>query len=189
MVTLFANTFKSLYNEHLMGSSAQYFYDIVVIVEIIKQGIKAGRKLKSTENKITRRRNDIKVSNVEGGYKSKKNYQTYNYQTSSSQISSITFTKPLMVNQPTNPPENRIENHPMRAYQRNQEQLLPLPMRLGEMDAKLLSIGHVAPLPFPPLNSHFLNWYKPYLTCEYHTVLISAQHSKGCSCSYSKHDE
>jgi hypothetical protein len=83
MVTLFANTFKSLYNEHLMGSSAQYFYDIVVIVEIIKQGIKAGRISKSTENKgFTRRRNDIEVSNVEVGYKSKKNYQTYSYQTS-----------------------------------------------------------------------------------------------------------
>jgi hypothetical protein len=34
-----------------MGSSAQYFYDIVVIVEIIEQGIKAGRISKSTENK------------------------------------------------------------------------------------------------------------------------------------------
>jgi spore germination protein GerM len=151
MVTLFVNTFKSLYNQHLMGSYAQYFYDIVVIVEIIKQGIKAGRKSKYAENKITRRRNDIKVSNVEEWYKSKKNYQTHSYQTSSSQISNITFTKPLMVNQPTNPPEKRTENHPMRAYQRNQEQLLPLPMTLGEMYAKLLSIGHVAPLPFPSL--------------------------------------
>ncbi|RYZ85331.1 MAG: hypothetical protein EOO68_30390 [Moraxellaceae bacterium] len=33
MVTLFANTFKAPYYEHLMGSSAQHFYDAVTIAE------------------------------------------------------------------------------------------------------------------------------------------------------------
>jgi hypothetical protein len=41
-------------------------------------------------------------------------------------------------------------------------------MHLGEMYVKLLSIGHVAPLSFPPLKSPFPNWYKPDQTCEYH---------------------
>jgi hypothetical protein len=41
-------------------------------------------------------------------------------------------------------------------------------MHLEEMNAKLLSIGHMAFLPFPPLKPPFLNWYKPDLTCEYH---------------------
>jgi hypothetical protein len=31
MVTLFANTFKSPYYEYLMVSSAQHFYDVMVI--------------------------------------------------------------------------------------------------------------------------------------------------------------
>jgi hypothetical protein len=39
MVTLFTDTFKSLYYEHLMGSFTQYFYDIVS-AERIEQGIK-----------------------------------------------------------------------------------------------------------------------------------------------------
>jgi hypothetical protein len=34
MVTLFANTFKSSYYEHLMGSCAQYFYDVVIAEKI-----------------------------------------------------------------------------------------------------------------------------------------------------------
>jgi hypothetical protein len=36
MVTLLANTFKSPYYEHMMGSSAQYFYDAIVIAERIE---------------------------------------------------------------------------------------------------------------------------------------------------------
>jgi hypothetical protein len=41
-------------------------------------------------------------------------------------------------------------------------------MPLKEMYEKLLRIGHVAPLPYPPLKPPFLNWYKLELTCEYH---------------------
>ena len=51
MVTLFTNTFKSLSYEHLMGSSTQIFYDVVVAAERIEQGIKASRILKPTEKK------------------------------------------------------------------------------------------------------------------------------------------
>jgi len=36
MVTLFANTFRAPYYEHLMGSSAQHFYNAVRIVERIE---------------------------------------------------------------------------------------------------------------------------------------------------------
>jgi hypothetical protein len=42
-------------------------------------------------------------------------------------------------------------------------------MLLKEMYAKLLSICHMAPLPFSPLKPPFSNWYKPDLTCEYHS--------------------
>jgi len=45
MVTLFANTFKSPYYEHMMSSSTWYFYDVVIIAERIEQEIKAGRWL------------------------------------------------------------------------------------------------------------------------------------------------
>jgi hypothetical protein len=117
---------------------------------------------------FTGKKKNVEVSNVEGGCKGKKNYQTQSYQTSTSQISNINFTKSLSVNQPTNPLENQAKNNPRRAYQRNQEQLLPLPIPLREMYAKLLSICHMIPLLFPPLKPLFLNWYKPDLTCEYH---------------------
>jgi hypothetical protein len=39
MITLFANTFKSSYYEHLMGSLSKHFYDFVHITERIEQGI------------------------------------------------------------------------------------------------------------------------------------------------------
>ena len=41
-------------------------------------------------------------------------------------------------------------------------------MPLGEMYAKLLSIGHVAPLSFLPFKPSFPSWYKPELTFEYY---------------------
>jgi hypothetical protein len=40
IVTLFANTFKSLYYKHLIGSS---YVVVVVIIEIIEQTIRASR--------------------------------------------------------------------------------------------------------------------------------------------------
>jgi hypothetical protein len=41
-------------------------------------------------------------------------------------------------------------------------------MPLKKIYAKLLRIGHVAPLPFPPLKPHFPIWYKPKLNFKYH---------------------
>jgi hypothetical protein len=40
MVMLFVNTFQSLYYEHLMGSLAWHFYEVVRIAERIEQVIK-----------------------------------------------------------------------------------------------------------------------------------------------------
>jgi hypothetical protein len=40
MVMLFATTFQSSYYEHLIGSSAQHFYEVVRIAERIEQAIK-----------------------------------------------------------------------------------------------------------------------------------------------------
>lgn len=173
-MTLFANTFKSPCYEHLMGSSAQHFYDVVIITDRIEQGIKADKISKSIEKKgFTRKKKDVEVGNVERGYKGKKNYQNQNYQTQSyrtpsSQISSINFAKPLPVNRLINPQENQAKNNPKRSYQRNQEKLSHLSIPLKEMYEKLLSIGHVAPLPYLPLKPPFPNWYKLELTCEYY---------------------
>jgi hypothetical protein len=41
-------------------------------------------------------------------------------------------------------------------------------MPLKEMYGKLLSLSHVAPLPYPPLKPPFINWCKLEITCEYH---------------------
>jgi len=43
MVTLFANTLKDPYYEHVMGSSAQQFTNAVAVAELIEQGVKSGR--------------------------------------------------------------------------------------------------------------------------------------------------
>jgi hypothetical protein len=40
MVILLANTFQSLYYEHLIESSSQHFYEAVRIAERIQQAIK-----------------------------------------------------------------------------------------------------------------------------------------------------
>ena len=43
MVTLFANTLRAPYYEHVMGRSAKMFIDVIVVVERIEQGIRIGR--------------------------------------------------------------------------------------------------------------------------------------------------
>jgi hypothetical protein len=77
MVTLFANTFKAPYYEHLMGNSSQHFYDVVRVAERIEQGIKAGRIAEPLEKKgFTGRKREGDINNLEGGYNDKKvNYQ------------------------------------------------------------------------------------------------------------------
>jgi len=51
MINLFVNTFKAPYFEYLVESFAQYFYDLVTIVEMTKQVIRLGRVADSTEKK------------------------------------------------------------------------------------------------------------------------------------------
>ena len=47
-----------------------------------------------------------------------------------------------------------------------------LPLSLNEMYQKLLSIGHIAPEPLPPVQPPYPNWYKPELNCEYHAGIV-----------------
>jgi hypothetical protein len=52
MINFFINTFKALYFEYLVESSAQYFSDLVPIAERIEQAIHLGRVGDSTEKKM-----------------------------------------------------------------------------------------------------------------------------------------
>ena len=97
MVTLFANTFRASYYKHLMGSSTQHFYDVVRIAERIEQGIRSGRIAEPIEKKgFFGKKKEIEVNNLEGRYQGKGK----NYQTPTSQITSINFSKPSVPNQP-----------------------------------------------------------------------------------------
>jgi len=167
MVTLFANTFKAPYYEHLMGSSSQHFYDTVRIAERIEQGIKTGRIVEPLEKKgfIGRKREDD-INSLEGGYKGKR-VDSYNPQVPTSQFSHMNISQPFPPNRTNNQSNN--QNHHQRPNTRYTSEKLPsLPMPLKDMYAKLLSIGHIAPIPALPLQSPFPIWYKPELTCEYH---------------------
>ena len=167
MVTLFANTFKAPYYEHLMGSSSQHFYDAVRITERIEQGIKAGRIAEPLEKKgFIRRKREDDINSLEGGYKAKR-VDSYNPQIPTSQFTHMNIGQPFSPNR-TNNQSNNQNNHQRPSTRYTPEQLPPLPMPLKDMYAKLLSIGHIAPIPALPLQPPFPIWYKPDLTCEYH---------------------
>ncbi|KAL3596508.1 hypothetical protein D5086_008145 [Populus alba] len=68
MVSLFANTLKAPYYEHMMGSSAQQFTDAVIVCERIEQGVKSGRIAAPTEKRGVERK---EVHHVEDGYMAK----------------------------------------------------------------------------------------------------------------------
>ena len=51
VVTLFANMLKTPYYQHMTGSLAEQFIDIVVVAEHIKQGIWSGRISTPTKEK------------------------------------------------------------------------------------------------------------------------------------------
>jgi len=157
MVSLFANTLKAPYNEHVMGNSAQQFTDVMVVCERIEQGVKIGRISAPTEKRGFERK---EVYHIKDGYRGKKN-SSHNYHTSS-HIASI--KKPKLQNVQA---KSQIGN-----YQRVQEQLPPLPLPLNEMYQKLLSIGHVALEPLTPVQPPYPNWYKPKLNCEYHAGIV-----------------
>jgi len=59
MVMLFANTFQSPYYEHLIGSSAQHFYEVVRIAERIEQAMKRGKIGGSAMDSRTMMRDDF----------------------------------------------------------------------------------------------------------------------------------
>eukprot|EP00258_Populus_trichocarpa_P031831 XP_024447850.1 uncharacterized protein LOC112325480 [Populus trichocarpa] len=151
MLTLFADTLKAPYYEHVMSSSAQQFTDVVVVCERIEQGVKSGRISAPIEKRGFERK---EVNHVEDGYKGRKN-SSQNYHTLS-QIANIKKPEPFQA-------KSQIGN-----YQRVQEQLPPLPLPLNEMYQKLLSIGQVAPEPLTLVQPPYPSWYKPELTCEYH---------------------
>jgi hypothetical protein len=52
IVTLFANTLKASYYEHVMGRSTQQFTDVVVAAERIEQGVKSGRVFQPRRKRV-----------------------------------------------------------------------------------------------------------------------------------------
>jgi hypothetical protein len=118
MVTLFANTFKAPYYEHLMGSSSQHFYEAVRIAERIEQGIKAGRIAEPLETKgFIGRKMEGHVNNFEGGSKGKI-MDSHNPQIPTSHVAHINFNKPfssktskLPVKQPKQLPKIKHKIH------------------------------------------------------------------------------
>ncbi|XP_011046380.1 PREDICTED: uncharacterized protein LOC105141014 [Populus euphratica] len=142
MVTLFANTLKAPYYEHVMGSSAKQFTDAVVVAERIEQGVKSGR---------------ISTPRDKRGFEGKE-VDLYHTPSFSSQIANINLISSF--------PTRKLE--PQTKHQRAHEQLPTLSLPLNEMYQKLLSVGYIAPEPLTPLKQPYPNWYKPDLTCEYH---------------------
>ena len=69
MVTLFADTLKAPYYEHVMDSSAQKFTNVVVVCERIEQGVRSGRIYAPTKKRFFERK---EVNHVEDVYKSRK---------------------------------------------------------------------------------------------------------------------
>jgi len=158
MVTLFANTLKDPYYEHVMGSSAQQFTDVIAVAERIEQGVKNGRISTPVEKRGFKSKRK-KVDHVEGSYRGRKNpFQKYHTPSPSPLISNINLNPTF----PTRKPEAQTK------HERVQKQLPPLPLPLNEMYQKLLSIGHIAPEPLTPLQPTYPNWYKLNLTYEYH---------------------
>jgi hypothetical protein len=89
MVTLFANTLKAPYYEHVMGSSAQQFTDAVVVCERIEQGVKSGRISAPTEKRGFERK---EVNHVGDDYRGRKT-SSQNYHTPS-QVADIKKPEP-----------------------------------------------------------------------------------------------
>jgi len=92
---------------------------------------------------------------------------SHNPQIPTSQFSHMNFSKSFSPNR-TNNQSNNQNNHRRPNTKYITKQLSPLPMPLKDWYAKLISIGHIAPIPALPLQPPFPIWYKPKLTCEYH---------------------
>jgi hypothetical protein len=100
MVTLFTNTLKDLYYEHVMSSSTQQFTDVVVVTERIEQGVKNGRISEPMEKRgFEGKRKE--VDHVEGSYRGRKNpFQNYHTPSSSPQIANINFNSSFTARKP-----------------------------------------------------------------------------------------
>jgi len=80
IIGIFSNTFKALYFEYLVGSSAQYFSDLVVIVKKIKQAIHMGKIADPNEKtSFFGQRKETEIHNVKIGGKGKKKTYQDNY--------------------------------------------------------------------------------------------------------------
>ena len=90
MVTLFADTLKAPYYEHVMGSSAQQFTDAMVVCERIEQGVKNGRISVPAEKRGFEKK---EVNHVGDDYKGRKN-TLKNYHPPS-QITNINSSSPI----------------------------------------------------------------------------------------------
>ena len=74
---MFANTLKDPYYEHMMGSLAQQFTNIVAVAKRIEQGVKSDRIFASVKKKgFEGKRKE--VDHIEGSYRGRKNpFQKY----------------------------------------------------------------------------------------------------------------
>jgi hypothetical protein len=98
-VTLFANTFKSPYYEHLIGSSSQHCYNVIRIAKRIEHEIKLGCIVESIEKKgFTGKKTKGYVYSLREGYKAKEvNYK--NAQMHTSQFTNVNFINLFTPNQ------------------------------------------------------------------------------------------
>jgi hypothetical protein len=106
MVTLFANMLKDPYYEHVMGSSAQQFTDVMAVAECIKQGVKSGIISTPVEKRGFESKRK-KVDHVEGSYRGRKNpFQKYCTPSPSPLISNINLNPTF----PTRKPEAQTKH-------------------------------------------------------------------------------
>jgi hypothetical protein len=101
IVTLFANTLKAPYYEHVMDSSAQKFIDVVAVAEHIEQGVKSGKIHVLTVAKKGFEGKRKEVDHIEGNYRGRKNpFQNYHTLSYSPQIANINFNSSFPVRKP-----------------------------------------------------------------------------------------
>jgi hypothetical protein len=96
MVTLFANTLKDPYYEHVMGSSAQQCTDAIAVAEHIEQGVKSGRIFAPVEKKGFKGKKK-EVDHVEGR---KNPFQKYHTPSFSPQIANINLNSSFPARKP-----------------------------------------------------------------------------------------
>ena len=124
--------FEEPFFDHLVGAITQYFTYIMIKAEQIEQAIRAGKIVNPTKNKgFTEKKKDTNLNNLEKG----SHHNSYQEPIS---ISNVNFFNPFPKNQintlnnQQNTPTERTF-HPKNNFYRNNEQLPPFPILLGEM--------------------------------------------------------